>query len=416
MSRHSLPPSDPATSFSVRTHDGHKRCTLLTDRSLLPPPARGNRIFYDDWIGGFGCRVTAAGGRAFVLNFYRRADGRERRFTIGGFPEWSVAAARQEAKRLKREIDGGADPVGDQQENRAAPTVADLAARFQHDYVPRKRPSTQRVYRQQIAADILPALGRMKVATVRTADVDAFHHRLSGRAPTHANRTLAVVSKMFSLAIRWGWRKDNPCRGVERNQEEKRHRYLSADELLRLSEALAKLEDVSAANAVRLLLLTGARRGELLAARWADIDLKTGIWIKPGATTKQRTLHRIPISEAACGLLAEMHKKAHGDWVFPARGGGRRAHINRAWIELRKAAGIPDARLHDLRHTFATALASSGLGLPVIGALLGHTTAQTTLRYAHLMDDPLRVATERASEVLSGRAPAEIVPLSRGRR
>ena len=132
----------------------------LTNRSVakLPPPARGNRIFYDDWIGGFGCRVTAAGGRAFVLNFYRRADGRERRFTIGGFPEWSAAAAREEAKRLKREIDGGADPVGDQQKNRAAPTVADLAARFEHDYVPRKRPSTQRVYRQQIAADILPAL------------------------------------------------------------------------------------------------------------------------------------------------------------------------------------------------------------------------------------------------------------------
>ena len=186
--------------------------------------------------------------------------------------------------------------------------------------------------------------------------------------------------------------------------------------IVRLSEALAKLDDVSAANAVRLLLLTGARRGELLAAKWADIDLRDRRWIKPGATTKQKTSHRIPLSEAACGLLAEMQKKAHGDWVFPARGGGRRAHINRAWIELRKAAGIPDARLHDLRHTFATALASSGLGLPVIGALLGHTTAQTTLRYAHLMDDPLRVATERASAVLSGRAPAEIVPLSRGRR
>jgi integrase len=328
-----------------------------------------------------------------------------------------VAAAREEAKRLKREIDGGADPVGAYQDSRAAPTIADLCTRFERDYIPRKRPSTQRVYRQQIAADILPALGKAKVAAVSHSDIDSFHHKLTSRAPTHANRTLAVLSKMFSLAVRWGWRTDNPCRGIERNQEEKRHRYLSAAELTRLSEVLAKLDDVSAANAVRLLLLTGARRGELLSARWDDIDIYAGVWVKPGATTKQKTQHRIPLSEAACRLLTEMQEQADTEWLFPARGGGHRAHINSAWDMLRKAAGIPDARLHDLRHTYATALASSGLGLPVIGALLGHTTAQTTLRYSHLMDDPLRAATERASAVLSGNAPAEILPLTkRGRR
>jgi integrase len=348
------------------------------------------------------------------LNYYRRSDGRERRYTIGGFPEWAAAAAREEAKRLKREIDGGADPVGAYQDSRAAPTIADLAARFDQDYIPRKRPSTQRVYRQQIGTDILPALGKAKVAAVSHSDVDAFHHRLSARAPTHANRTLAVLSKMFSLAVRWGWRADNPCKGIERNQEEKRHRYLTAAELSRLSTALTELPDQGAADAVRLLLLTGARRGELLAAKWADINLETGTWIKPGATTKQKTQHRIPLSEAACRLLAEMREQADdAEWIFPARGGGHRQHINAAWIALRKAASVPGARLHDLRHTFATALASSGLGLPVIGALLGHTTAQTTLRYSHLMDDPLRAATERASAVLSGAKPAEIVPLGR---
>jgi integrase len=391
----------------------------LTNRTIarLSAPARGNRVFYDAEIGGFGCRVTAAGARAFILNYYRRADGRERRFTIGGFPEWSAAAAREEAKRLKREIDGGADPVGAHQESRTAPTIADLAGRFEQDYVPRKRPSTQRVYQQQIRADILPALGRAKAAAVTHADVDAFHHRLSTRAPTHANRTLAVLSKMFSLAIRWGWRTDNPCRGVERNQEQKRHRYLSAVELAQLSKALDRLPDKGAANAVRLLLLTGARRGELLAARWADINLETGVWTKPGGTTKQKTQHRVPLSEAACQLLAKMRAQADTEWLFPARGGGHRPHINGAWIALRKAAKIPDARLHDLRHTYATALASSGLGLPVIGALLGHTTAQTTLRYSHLMDDPLRAATERASAIITGKAPAEVLPLTkRGRR
>ena len=393
----------------------------LTNRVIakLPVPAQGNRLFYDDTVKGFACRVTDAGGRAFVINYFRKADGRERRFTIGAFPDWSVAAAREEAKRLKREIDGGADPVGAHQESRAAPTIADLAARFEQDYVPRKRPSTQRVYRQQIRADILPAIGRAKVAAITHADVDAFHHKLSARAPTHANRVIAVLSKMFSLAVRWGWRTDNPCRGIERNQEQKRHRYLSGAELKRLTKALAELEDQGAANAVRLLLLSGARRGELLAAKWADIDLEAGVWVKPGATTKQKTTHRVPLSEAACRLLAKMHTRASDDteWLFPARGGGHRQHINAAWIALRKAADLNGARLHDLRHTFATALASAGWGLPTIGALLGHTTAQTTLRYSHLMDDPLRAATERASAIITGKAPAEILPLNkRGRR
>jgi integrase len=392
----------------------------LTNRTVphLPSPARGNRVFYDDEIGGFGCRVTAAGARSFVLNYYRRADGRERRFTLGGFPEWSAAAAREEAKRLKRAIDGGADPVGANQESRAAPTVADLCARFEQDYIPRKRSSTQRVYRQQIASDILPALGNAKVAAVSHSDVDAFHHRLSGRAPTHANRTLAVLSKMFSLAVRWGWRTDNPCRGVERNQENKRHRYLSGAELARLSVALAEARDVDAANAVRLLLLTGARRGELLAARWTDIDLEARVWTKPGSTTKQKTLHRVPLSEAACRLLAGMREQAGdgAEWMFPAHVGGHRGHINAAWDSLRKAADIPDVRLHDLRHTYASTLASAGQSLPVIGALLGHSTPTTTARYTHLFDDPLREATERAGAILTGARPAEILSLDKRRR
>jgi len=393
----------------------------LTDNLLrrLPTPARGNKVTYDDAVKGFGCRVTAAGGRAFILNYRRKLDGRERRYTIGSFPDWGTTAAREEAKRLKRAIDGGADPVGEQEENRAAATVADLCARFERDYLPRNRPSTQRVYRQQIQTDILPALGRMKVAAVSHADIDGFHHRLSARAPTHANRTLAVLSRMFNLAARWGWRSDNPCKGVERNQENKRHRYLTGAELTRLSAALAKLEDVSAANAVRLLLLTGARRGELLAAKWTDIDLEAGVWTKPASTTKQAALHRVPLSAAAVQLLTEMRAQADDDaeWIFPARGDGHRPHINGAWIELRKATGISDARLHDLRHTFASTLASAGLSLPVIGALLGHSTPTTTHRYSHLFDDPLRAATERASAILTGKAPAEIVPLDRrGRR
>jgi integrase len=382
----------------------------LTDRiiSKLPAPARGNKVTYDDAVKGFGIRVTAADGKAFVLNYRRKSDGRERRYTIGSYPDWSVGAARDEAKRLKRAIDGGADPVGEHREQREAAIVADLCSRFLTEYVPRKRPATQRDYQQQITVDILPAFGRMKVAGITHADVDAFHRKISERAPTHANRVLAVLSKMFSLSVVWGWRSNNPCKGVERNQEHKRTRYLSGAELARLTDALAVLRDQGAANAVRLLLLTGARRGELLAARWTNFDLEAGVWIKPGATTKQKTTHRVPLSAAACQLLSEMQRNAESaEYLFPARFTPHRLDIDDAWNLLRKAANILDVRLHDLRHTYASVLASSGLSLPIIGALLGHTTAQTTLRYAHLLDDPLRAATERASAIITGKPSAE---------
>jgi integrase len=390
----------------------------LTDPAIrrLPLPARGDHVIFDNAVKGFAIRLRATGSRVFVLMYRRKSDGKQRRMTIGAFGAWGTTQAREQARRLKRAVDAGSDPVGEQQETRAAPTIADLAERFIADYLPRKRPSTQRVYGQQIAADVLPAFGEAKVAAVTHADVDGFHRRLSKRGPTHANRTLAVLSKMFTLAAKWGWRTDNPCRGVERNAEAKRTRYLSGAELDRLTTALDKLPDRGAADAVRLLLLTGARRGELLAAKWADIDLDAGIWNKPGATTKTRTEHNVPLSKPALRLLAEMRERATGDWLFPAlSSSGHRPHITAAWIELRKAAKLPGVRLHDLRHTYATVLASAGLSLPVIGKLLGHSTPIMTQRYAHLTDDPLRQATERAGAIIERRRSAEIVKLNRRR-
>jgi integrase len=389
----------------------------LTDRTVkgLPAPAKGNRVYYDDIVKGFGCRVTAASARSFVLNYRRKADGIERRITIGSFPEWTVLAAREKAKQLKRDIDGGADPVGAHREARAAADVSNLCDRFLEENVPRKRPSTQREYKQHIAVDIRPALGRMKVATVSLAAIDAWHRRISTRAPTHANRALAVLSSMFAMAIRWGLRADNnPCRGIERNQEHRRQRYLTGPELSRVTAELAKLRDHGAANAIRLLLLTGARRGELLTARWADIDIDTGVWTKPFATTKQGTLHRVPLSEAACSLLADMRQQADGsEWLFPAprKAGGHRTKIDDAWKALCKAADIPGVRVHDLRHSYASILASQGLSLPIIGALLGHSNPTTTHRYAHLLDDPLRRATEAASAVITGKPSAKVALL-----
>jgi integrase len=377
----------------------------LTDSVVkaLQAPDTGFRITYDADLKGFGIRVTAAGARAYVLNYRTRA-GRERRYTIGSFPDWKTSAARAEAAELKKLIDRGGDPLGDVQEERSAPTVAKMCDQFITEHLPRKRATTHATYLRQINKEIRPALGKLKVGEVTFAMINSFHRSISMRAPYQANRTLALLSRMFSLAIRWGMRTDNPCRGVERNQEQKRRRYLTSEEIARLTTALAEYPDQQGADIVRLLLLTGARLGEVLNMRWADVEIVSGTWSKPGATTKQKTAHHVPLSDAARQLLTALRGQQRDDavWVFPA-GAGHRKSIRAVWKGLCKAANIEGARLHDLRHTYASVLASAGLSLPIIGALLGHSTPTTTARYAHLLDDPLRAATERASAIISGR-------------
>jgi integrase len=389
----------------------------LTDKLVgaLPAPAKGNRITYDTAVPGFGARVTAAGARAFVLNYRTRADARARRYTIGGYPDWSTGAARDEAKRLKRAVDGGADPVGELQATRSAPTINDLCDRYIGHHMGHLRASTASGYRAQIHDIVRPRLGKLRVAAVTFADVEALHRYVSNeRGPYSANRTLSLLSKIFNHAVRWEWCNRNPVKGIERNQEHARQRYLSNEELTRLMAALAADPDQQAANILRLLLLTGARKSEVLTAKWADFDLVAGVWTKPGAKTKQKTEHRVPLSAPARILLRDIERNG-SEFVFPGRhGGGHRIKLEDAWKRICKATGITGVRIHDLRHSYASHLASAGIGLHTIGALLGHSNPTTTHRYAHLMDDPLRQATERAGAIIEGKPMAEIVPLKGG--
>ncbi len=363
-------------------------------------PEKGARIIYDADVKGFGLRVTAAGARAFVLNY--RSAGRERRLTIGSYPEWSATAARKRAEALKREIDTGADPMADRHEERAAPTIADLCDRFTCEHLPKKRPSTQEEYRSIIEKIVKPRLGKVKVAMVRHSDIDALHRELSKTAPVRANKAAAILSKMFALAVKWGFRTDNPVVGLERNAEQARTRYLDKVELVALGAALDAHPSQTIANAIRLLLLTGARRGEVLAATWGQFDLTAGVWTKPRENTKAKREHRIPLSAPALRLLTAMRETAGpSPYLFPSHGvAGHVVEIKSAWARITKTAKLENARIHDLRHTYASFLASAGFSLPTVGALLGHTQAQTTQRYAHLLDDPLRAATDMVGSLL----------------
>ncbi len=397
----------------------------LTERFVKVVTAgdRASPIFMDDEVIGFGVQVRQNGRKTFTLDY--SFEARRRRYFIGDHPGWTVAAARDEARRLRRAIDGGTDPLEQRDARWAAPTVADLVQRYLDEHVSKQSARSAKDIGSMMTKLVLPAWGARKVVDIRTRDVDqllaevakgrARPHKsktnktrakpLQGARPTpgRANRLGCAIRKMFNLAVRWEIRTDNPAAGFIRNPEYPRERFLDLKEIGRLSEVLDAHQNRRAADVIRLLMLTGARRGEVLNARWEQFDLEGAVWTKPAATTKQRRLHRAPISAAAVALLRTIRLRVPLDcpWVFPGDVPGKpMQEIKRFWDDVRAKAYLPAVRIHDLRHTFASLLVSGGMTLPMIGKLLGHTQVQTTQRYAHLLDDPLRAGLEQVGDML----------------
>ena len=396
-----------------------ERLTEALVRKALPP-ARGQAMKWDAEVKGFALRLTSGGSKAFVLDY--RAEGRQRRITIGAHPDWTVAAAREAAKTMKREVDQGRDPMGERRAERDAPTIMQMWERYAREYLPQKAARSQVDDRIMWDKIILPRFGKLKVAAITHDDIDALHRDITAirGTPVRANRTVEVLRRAFNLAIRWQWREDNPAAGVRRNPEEKRARYLNKTEITALARALNEHAEPMSANAIKLLMLTGARRGEVLGATWEMFDLDNGVWTKPSSHTKQRRLHRVPLSKPALHLLKEIKGTVEGPFVFPGADGTPLTDIKRTWFTVCRKAGLVErlektgrdgkpvrgkdgepvmiwqtnVRIHDLRHSFASILVSAGASLPLIGQMLGHTQVQTTQRYAHLFDDPLRQAAE----------------------
>jgi integrase len=356
-------------------------------------PEAGNKIYYDLDLSGFGLRVTKAGTKAFILNYH--INKRERRFTIGKSPAWTAAAARVKAGEFRRLIDQGIDPLEERNERRNAPTVADLWLEYEKFHLPTLSHRSRTDQRGMWANFILPEMQSVAVRDLTSRQIDLLHAKISERTATRANRVLEVLRKALNLAIRWNWIEKNPADGFSRNAEHSREKYLSKEEYELVFAALDRMPNQKAANAIRLLILTGARRGEVLSLEWQDLDLKLGLWNRPAHKSKDRKRKRIPISMEAVILLQALHETTEGSFIFPTSTGNHLPDINRPWRWLRSEIGILDLRVHDLRHSFASILVSSGETLETIGKLLGHSQYQTTMRYAHLMDDPLRRAANK---------------------
>lgn len=376
---------------------------------VLPPGE-----YSDSEVRGFQLRVLPSGKRQFVIRY--RVGGRKARYGLGDYGVLTVEQARRLAQQKLAEVAMGGDPSNAKAEARKAWTVRQLVEHYSLEVLPRLAPKTQESYRRHLDHHIVPALGKKPAAAVTPADVmqlfraaarDARRLDSAGKVvnagTTTANRVLATTSALFSEAIGQGLRIDNPCSSIRRYAEQKRERYLSADESARLLAACDRSPYITTANLLRLLIFTGARKGETMKARWSQFDLSAGTWTKPGHTTKQRTLHSIPLMPAAVELLRDMEAEnaagAQSPWLFHGRNPDKAVTtLKRSIATIFNDAGLVDRDVpaiqrvvpHSLRHSFATQAVSAGASLPLVGRQLGHTRAATTHRYAHAEQNPLR--------------------------
>ena len=376
----------------------------LTKRTVDATEPQATEFFlWDEGIPGFGLRVMASGRKCFVVQY--RAGRRSRRISLGPSTVLTCDQARTRAITIIAAVKNGEDPAADRAAKRNAATVSDLAERFDKEHIAvRLKASTAKEYRGNLRRFILPALGRLAVPEITRADVAKFHHDLR-HIPYQANRCLEVVSKMFVLAEMWGLQPDgsNPRKHIRKYPEEKRERFLSAAEMRRIGEVLREMESKrielpSAILAARLLILTGCRLGEIMTLKWDYIVFDECALRLPDSKTGAKVVH---VGQPVVDLLLRAQRIDVNPWVISGTLPGKPlSDLQPFWQRVRARAGLKDVRIHDLRHTFASAAVASGQGLPMIGKLLGHTQVQTTARYAHLAAEPVRVAADAVAQNL----------------
>ncbi len=393
--------------------------TVLWDTEVKGFGVRARAARADTKVKDFGGRARATGGKSYILH-YRAGAGRGaalRKLTIGkhGSP-WTPETARIEAKRLLAEVAAGRDPATARQQERAALTFGELIDLYLAEGAGHKKASTLKVDRGRIEHHLRPLLGKLRfdrigrteiermrnaVAAGKTAErIASAEKRRAGSVATGgkgaAAQCVALVSSIYAFAIGRGLCADNPARGVKKAPVRKVERFLSEAEIARLAEAL-DAEAQQSHNpyppaAIKLLLLTGCRKGEIANLRWEHVDFERECLRLPDSKTGAKVVY---LNVPARALLQELPRMAESPRVIPGmRADGAGPAIDKVWSRVRKAAELVDVRLHDLRHSFASVGAAGGLSLPVIGALLGHKHAATTARYAHLSADPLRAAND----------------------
>lgn len=405
----------------------------LTKRTIDACAPKSDRYtLFDTLISGFGIRVYPSGAKSFIFEYRPGEGGRrtsKKRITIGKVGDLTPEQARKHAEKLRAQVRMGEDPQGEKTKSREAPTFAEVAQSFLIDHVGAKRKATTKAhYEDVINRLLLPKIGKLKAKDINRADI-ARIHLANSKTPFQANRILAITSSIYSFAGKNGLVPEdlNPARGIEKYKEQGRERYLSVEELERLGAAirlaetkgipwkidetkkskhLAKNNRITimgehAAAAIRLLIFTGARLREILHLEWSQVDFERGLLFLPDSKSGQKV---IVLNAPALAVLANLTRA--GKYVIAGESVGTederpRSDLKRPWAMVTRQAGLEGLRIHDLRHNYAAFGAGGGMGLPIIGKLLGHTQPQTTARYAHLDNDPLKRAANTIGETLA---------------
>ncbi len=383
----------------------------ISKRTVVALKVEKDTVFWDRELTGFGVRVYPSGGRVYVVQ--ARGPGGPKRITVGRHGVITADQARRRAALIIARVKAGEAPVPEPMvaKMKGAPMVAELAARYLKEHVAvRCKPKTAKTARGVVNKHILPAFGKLPLAAVGREEVTELHYRLC-ETPAMANMVVYTLSQMFNMAIAWGMATEgsNPCRLVVKYRERKCERFLTEEEFNRLGRVLGEAEtkggvSAHAVAAIRLLMLTGCRRNEILTLRWEDVDLEANELRLRDGKTGART---VPLSPSAARLLAGLPRVAGNSWVIPGRKPStHRSDLDEPWAFVRARAGLDDVRLHDLRHSFASRALALGESLPVIGKLLGHTQVETTARYAHLARDSVKDSATRIAASIG----ADILP------
>ena len=400
-------------------------------------------VHWDGELTGFGVRVRATGAKSFVAVY--RTGGRnspQRRVTIGAVGKVEADKARDEARAVILQAELGQDRAAEKAKLRAEMTFDKVCDLYLKEGCETKKASTVATDTGRIERHIKPLLGKKRIGEITRTDVEKFMRdvangktavdvktKLHGRAIVEggkgtATRTVGLLGGIMTFAVSRQLRADNPVRGVKRYADKKGETFLSAAELGKVGAALTALDAEGANPAaiaiIRLLAFTGARKSEIASLRWSEVDIARG-YLRLGDSKTGAKI--IPIGAPACEVLAGVAMMNGSEFVFPAASGDSHFQgVEKVWRKARVAAGFPDLRLHDLRHSFASVGLARGDALPVIGAILGHADVKTTSRYAHLADDPVRAAADGiAVEVANALAnrPAgrdNVLRLAPGRR
>lgn len=372
----------------------------LIDR-LQPPDGKSEIVQRDTEVKGFGVRVRPKGSKTYVFQY--KLNGRPRKVTIGDTSTFTLAEARDRARRMKVEVRDGGDPASERKKAKAATTVKELFERRleQADW----SDSYREANRSQFERFILKRWGAWKVSDVTSAHVEDLKYDMR-KTPAQANRVLSVVKSTFNTAVRAGQIERNPTNGVKPYQERRRTKHLTEQQANEFLRHVTAAESVPAMG-ILLLLLTGCRTKELIRTEWTHLDLAKGTWLKPAPNTKHGEESVVPLSDDAVAVFRKLRElqDTPSRWVFPSLKKPKtpdepekhRHDFRKAWLKIKDAAGLEGFAPHDLRHSFAAFSIREGMGLPLLGQIMGHQSPATTQRYLHLIQDAAREGVNKVA-------------------